>query len=175
MDNPLLGDQGAARVFAPQKGASPAQVERLETGMRHLAQVINRDLGIDVLGLRGGGAAGGVGAGLHAFVGARLRPGADFVLDLLRFSEHLDKADLVLTGEGCLDDQTLNNKAPAGVARRAAERDIPCIAIAGTVTADETRLRRAGFTKSYALSGKSITTVVENLIRGEIVPGTKSP
>jgi glycerate kinase len=133
VDNPLLGPLGAARVYGPQKGASPAQVEALEAGLARLADVIERDLGLDVRGLPGAGAAGGLGAGLHAFLGARLRPGADLVLDLVGLDAGLAGAELVITGEGRIDAQTAFGKAPAAVARRARSLGIPCLAIAGGI------------------------------------------
>jgi len=133
VDNPLLGPQGAARVYAPQKGASPEQVERLEAGMRHLAGLIESQLSVDVRTVAGGGAGGGLAAGLFAFLGADLRPGIDVVLDLVELDRHLAGADLVLTGEGRIDAQTLFGKAPLGVARRAQKKNIPCYALAGSL------------------------------------------
>lgn len=133
VDNPLLGPRGAARVYGPQKGASSAQVEALEAGLAQLADVIATDLGLDVRDLPGAGAAGGLGAGLHAFLGAELRRGVDLVLDLVGLDEQLAGVDLVITGEGQIDHQTAFGKAPAGVAQRAKARGIPCLAIAGAI------------------------------------------
>lgn len=133
VDNPLLGERGAARVYGPQKGAAPDQVEKLEAGLAHLADVIERDLGFKVRELPGAGAAGGLGAGLKAFLGAELRRGVDLVLDLVGLDEPLGDADLVLTAEGQIDFQTAFGKAPAGVAERARAHGVPCIAIAGSV------------------------------------------
>jgi glycerate kinase len=133
VDNPLLGERGAASVYGPQKGATPAQVRELDAGLANLAAVIERDLGLDVRGLPGAGAAGGLGAGLRAFLGAELRRGVDVVLDLVGLDEHLRGADLVLTAEGRIDAQTAFGKAPAGVAERAQARGVPCIAIAGGI------------------------------------------
>lgn len=132
--NPLVGMEGAARVYGPQKGASPDQVEQLEAGLVHLAQVIKTDLGLEVGNLPGGGAAGGLGAGLYAFLGAALRPGVDVVLDLVGLDRQLQGADLILTGEGQINVQTVFGKAPIGVAGRARRQKIPCIAVAGSVT-----------------------------------------
>jgi glycerate kinase len=133
VDNPLLGDQGAARVYGPQKGAGPQQVQALERGLINLAAVIEAGLGLDVRHLPGAGAAGGLGAGLKAFLGAELRRGVDVVLDLVGLEGRLQGADLVLTAEGQIDLQTAHGKAPAGVAQRARARGIPCIAIAGGI------------------------------------------
>lgn len=128
--NPLLGPEGAARVFGPQKGANPEQVETLERGLAKLAARLDTDLGADVAERPGAGAAGGAGAMLMA-LGASLRPGVEVVLDALGFDDLLRSADLVITGEGKLDRQTLAGKAPAGVARAAAEAGVPCAAIVG--------------------------------------------
>ncbi|MFE8031719.1 glycerate kinase [Thiohalocapsa marina] len=133
VDNPLLGPRGAARTYAPQKGARPEQVELLEQGLAHLAHLVRRDLGVDVRDLPGAGAAGGLGAGLIAFCGGRLCPGAELVLDLVDFDTHLCGADLVLTTEGRIDAQTGFGKAPGAVAARAARLGVPCIGIAGAV------------------------------------------
>lgn len=131
--NPLTGPEGAARVFGPQKGASADQVTRLDAGLANLARVIRRDMGIDIQELAGSGAAGGLGGGLHAFLGAELKPGIDLVLDVVGLESVLAGADLVLTAEGQIDDQTRFNKAPAGVARMAKAAGVPCIAICGAV------------------------------------------
>lgn len=130
IDNPLLGDNGAAAVFAPQKGADAAMVQRLEHGAAHAANVIARDVGVDVTALTGGGAAGGFAAGMYAFFGAQLRPGIDAVLDAVGFDELAKTADLIFTGEGQLDGQSLAGKVPVGVARRT---DKPVIAVVGSV------------------------------------------
>ena len=146
VDNPLLGPRGATRVFGPQKGAGPAALERLESGLAHLADLIEAQLGVTVRDRPGGGAAGGLGAGALAFLGATLDPGTARVLELLAFDAALADAELVITAEGRLDTQTLHGKAPADVARRAAARGIPCIALAGGVDAEPAALRTAGFT-----------------------------
>jgi glycerate 2-kinase len=139
--NPLLGPEGAARVFGPQKGASPDQVEILERGLERLAERLAEDLGADVAGRPGAGAAGGTAAMLMT-LGAEIRPGVEVVLDALGFADRLNGADLVLTGEGKLDRQTLAGKAPIGVARAAAQAGVPCAAIVGT---SELEPAEAGF------------------------------
>jgi glycerate kinase len=133
VDNPLLGLHGAAHVYGPQKGATPAQVAELDAGLAHLADLIQADLGLDIRDLPGAGAAGGLGAGLRAFLGAELRRGVDLVLDLVGLDASLPGADLVITAEGQIDFQTAFGKAPAGVAERARARGVPCLAIAGSI------------------------------------------
>lgn len=134
--NPLTGPQGASAVFGPQKGATAAMVERLDRGLQHFAQIIDRDLDIDVLNLEGGGAAGGMGAALYAFCGANLRPGIEIVTDALGLAELVADADLVITGEGRIDSQTIHGKVPVGVAKVAKRFNVPVIGIAGSLTAD---------------------------------------
>lgn len=148
--NPLLGETGAARVYAPQKGASRGDVEALESGMADLADVIERDLGMDVRELPGAGAAGGLGAGLVAFAGATLRRGVDVVFELVGLEAEVSAADLVLTAEGALDCQTAFGKAPAEVARLARRFGVPCIALAGSVPADAEALRALGIVRARA-------------------------
>lgn len=131
IDNPLFGENGAAYVFGPQKGADAAMVRELDEGLRHLAEVIRRDTGADAALLPGSGAAGGMGAGMAAFFGAQLRPGIETVLDAARFDEAAAGADFIFTGEGKLDSQSLRGKVVIGVARRAARLGVPVIAIVG--------------------------------------------
>ncbi|MCG6942984.1 MAG: glycerate kinase [Thiohalocapsa sp.] len=151
VDNPLTGSRGAARVYGPQKGASQAQVDALDAGLAHLAGLIERDLGLRISDLPGAGAAGGIGAGLAAFAGATLRPGAELVLDLLELDHHLAGADLVLTAEGRIDHQTAHGKAPAAVAARAKAYGIPCIAIAGGIGDDIAALHAIGIDAVFSL------------------------
>jgi glycerate kinase len=134
--NPLCGPAGAARVFGPQKGASAPQVRLLDENLAHLAGVIRQDLGIDVCDVPGSGASGGLGAGLMAFLGARLVSGIEAVLDAVNLNEHLANADLLVTGEGRLDAQSMMGKVVAGVAARAKAAGVPVIAIAGTIAPD---------------------------------------
>jgi len=139
--NPLTGPTGASAVYGPQKGATPEMVAELDAALKHFAEVIRHDLGVDVEQLPGAGAAGGLGAGLVAFTGAKLRPGAEMVMEALHLDERLKGADLVITGEGRLDSQTARfGKGPAAVARHARNAGIPVVAIGGSV-ADETDLR----------------------------------
>ena len=129
--NPLTGLEGAAAVYGPQKGATPEMVERLDKALSHLAEVVRRDLQVDVEHVQGAGAAGGLGGGMLAFLNADLRPGVDIVMDAVGIDEALEGADLVLVGEGEVDFQTVYNKAPIGVAKRASRLDIPVVAISG--------------------------------------------
>ena len=133
IDNPLCGPQGAAAVFGPQKGADPAMVRLLDEGLLHLAEVIRRDLGVDVLSLPGGGAAGGMGAGAASFLHASLQKGIETVLTVARFEERARGADLILTGEGRIDGQSLRGKVVMGVAERAASLGIPVAAVVGDI------------------------------------------
>lgn len=139
--NPLTGPSGASAVYGPQKGATPEMVTELDAALHHFAEIIRRDLGMDVERLPGAGAAGGLGAGLVAFTGARLQPGAELVMEALHLDERLTGASLVITGEGRIDSQTARfGKGPAAVARHAKNAGIPVVAIGGSV-ADETELR----------------------------------
>jgi len=122
VDNPLTGPRGSASVFGPQKGASPEQVVLLDRALAHLAAVIERDLGVDVRDLPGAGAAGGLGAGLVAFLGARIRPGVEVVMGAVGFAERLDASDMALTGEGRVDGSSLSGKVVGAVLRAARER-----------------------------------------------------
>ena len=134
--NPLTGEEGASAVFGPQKGATPEMITRLDTALEHYAQCVKRCLDIDVLTLEGGGAAGGMGAALYAFCGAELRPGIEIVTDALHLDKLVADADLVITGEGRIDSQTIHGKVPVGVARVAKRYNVPVIAIGGSLTPD---------------------------------------
>jgi glycerate kinase len=131
VDNPLVGPHGASAVYGPQKGASPDDVRFLDEALRHFAAIVYRDLGVDIRDMPGAGAAGGLGGGLVAFVGARLRSGVDVVMEAVRLKERLAQVDLVVTGEGAFDEQSLHGKAPAGVLRAAEELRIPAVVLCG--------------------------------------------
>jgi glycerate kinase len=156
VDNPLLGPLGAAEVYAPQKGASPAEVELLEAGLRRWADVTEAAVSgsLPVRDAPGAGAAGGIGFAALLFLGARMRPGIELLLELASFGSRLDGARLVITGEGSLDAQTLHGKAPVGVARAAAAHDpaIPVVAVAGRCTLSADQLRAAGIDRAYVLT-----------------------
>ena len=131
--NPLCGPEGASYVYGPQKGASPAVVRELDAALENYARVIERDLGVAVRDLPGAGAAGGLGAGIIAFLGAEIRPGVDVVAEVVGLRERLEGADLVITGEGRLDGQTSYGKTVAGVARLAAAAGVPVIVVPGAL------------------------------------------
>ncbi|SDH74501.1 glycerate kinase [Halanaerobium congolense] len=133
VDNPLYGKDGAAYVYAPQKGADPEMVKILDQNLRHFNQIAIKELNKDINKIPGAGAAGGLGAGLVAFLDAELKAGVDIVLDIIDFESYLKDVDLVITGEGMLDGQSIYGKTPVGVSRSAAKKDIPVIAIAGTL------------------------------------------
>jgi glycerate 2-kinase len=154
VSNPLYGPRGAASVYGPQKGATPAMVKQLDAGLRWLAAVIQRDLGIAVARLPGAGAAGGLGAGLVAFLHGQMRPGVDIVVDAVDLTGKLAGCDLVITGEGCLDGQTVFGKAPAGVAKAAKQLGLPVIAICGCLGAGAGKAAEAGIDACFsALEG----------------------
>ncbi|MED5410498.1 MAG: glycerate kinase [Chloroflexota bacterium] len=131
VSNPLTGDEGASAVYGPQKGATPEMVSQLDNALLNFAEIAKKDIGKNVSEISGAGAAGGLGAGMLAFMGAELKAGVDIVLETVQLREKLSGVDLVITGEGGMDFQTVYNKAPIGVARIAGEFNIPTIAIAG--------------------------------------------
>jgi glycerate kinase len=149
--NPLVGPDGAAAVFGPQKGATPEQVAELDAALARYARVLGRDLGTDPSQVRGAGGAGGTAAGALAVLGASVVSGAGLVCDLVGLDEVLDGAVLAVTGEGALDEQTLSGKAPSEVARRAGEAGVPCVAVAGVVRLAAERLAGAGFVAAHGL------------------------
>src|SRR5919108_4688683 len=152
VDNPLVGPDGAAHVFAAQKGAGPDEVLLLDSALRRYARVLAADLGADLADTPGAGAAGGLGAGAIAFLGARIRSGIELVLDLVGFNRAVTTADLVVTGEGQLDAHSLRGKAPVGVARAATAHGVPVVALAGVVEVAGRELRAAGFEEAHALT-----------------------
>jgi len=152
VDNPLFGPTGAAHIYGPQKGATAADVEALDAGLRRYAEVVLRDVGIDVSTTPGAGAAGGLGAGAMAFLHATPRSGIQLLLELVRFDRALLDADLVITGEGCFDSQSLRGKAVMGVASAAVAAGVPVVVLAGQVRLSTTEVRSAGFLAAHALS-----------------------
>ncbi len=136
VDNPLLGPRGASTVFGPQKGADEATATALDNALARFYATVETTLGCEVVDVPGAGAAGGVGAALMAFLGARLRPGVDVVMEATKLDAQIADADVVITAEGCLDAQTLHGKLPAGVARLAAKFNVPVVAIGGSVADD---------------------------------------
>lgn len=136
VDNPLTGARGASAVFGPQKGATPAMVQTLDANLAHLARIVERDLGVAVDSVLGAGAAGGTGAAMLAFFGASLKPGIEIVTAAVDLDAHVRDADLVITGEGRIDFQTVHGKTPIGVARVAKRHGKPVIGIAGSLGAN---------------------------------------
>jgi len=153
VDNRLLGPDGAAAVYGPQKGATPGEVAALDAGLARWADVAEQALGRRCRDRPGSGAAGGLGFAALAFLGASMRPGIDVLLETLGFARHIKGARLAITGEGSLDAQTLRGKAPAGVARAAAAAGVPVAAIAGVSELTTAGLRRIGITAAYTLAG----------------------
>ncbi|MDX1992067.1 MAG: glycerate kinase [bacterium] len=146
VENPALGEEGAAAVFGPQKGASAHDVAVLEANLRHFFTLVKEQLGIDVMTTPGGGAAGAFAAGLMAFLGGKIQSGIELLLKHNHFREQLATADLVVTGEGQMDSQTIYGKGPIGVARLAREYGVPTVAIVGGLNTDDDLLHEAGIT-----------------------------
>ena len=178
IDNPLYGPEGAAHIFGPQKGADAAMVERLDLGLRNLAEKVKESLGLDISDMPGAGAAGGMGAGMSAFFGARLQMGIDAVLDAVKFEEAISGADLILTGEGKIDGQSLRGKVVVGVARRAKASGVPVAAIVGDIDPAARGAYNEGvagiftintlaeeFAKSKLRAREDLAFTVENLVR----------
>ncbi len=145
VQNPLCGPEGASRVYAPQKGAGPEEVERLEAGMLNYAAVLKRDLGIDLADRPGAGAAGGLGAGCMAFLDAALIGGAELVFEYSRAAERVQEADVIITGEGKIDGQTMQGKLVAGIAALALRYQKPVVALCGQLAVGPEELGRMGY------------------------------
>jgi glycerate kinase len=151
VDNVLTGPGGAAAVYGPQKGATPAQAQTLDAALVRWADVVAEEIGRDLRDTPGTGAAGGVGFGLYAGLGAALRPGTEVVQELTGLAQAVARADLVVTGEGSLDEQTRHGKAPAGVAALARAAGVPVVAVAGRVLLGADALAAAGIGAAFAL------------------------
>jgi glycerate 2-kinase len=136
VDNPLTGPRGASAVYGPQKGATPELVKQLDDNLTHFANIVELVLEKPFRDIPGSGAAGGLGAGLIAFLSADIQSGVDIVLEAVRFEDHMKGAALVITGEGRIDKQTINGKTPIGVAKAAKKYNVPVIAIAGSISQD---------------------------------------
>lgn len=157
VDNPLCGPRGASAVYGPQKGATPEMVRKLDSALAHFADVIKADLGVDVLNMPGAGAAGGAGAGLVAFLGARLLPGIKLVCDAVNLDKHLEDADLVITGEGKIDGQTIHGKTPVGVASYAKKHGVPVFAIGGMLGEGYEMLHDYGIDALFDINPRTMT------------------
>ena len=152
IDNPLYGANGAAFIFGPQKGADVAMVDRLDAGLRCLSRQILTDLGTDVSELPGAGAAGGMGGGAAAFLHARLCPGIEVVLETVRFEERIEGADVIFTGEGRLDYQSLMGKVVGGVAKYAKRDGIPLIVVAGSIDERTGDIYGSGVSAAFSIT-----------------------
>ena len=165
VQNPFYGSEGAAYIFAPQKGANRKMVEVLDAGMKNFAEVIFHTTGKDISNHPGAGAAGGMGGSLLAFLNAELKPGIQLMLDALDFSNKIKGADLIITGEGKADRQTLMGKVPSGILREARKQDIPVILLAGSIE-DSDELQQAGFERVFSINPSSIP--LEEAIKPEV-------
>src|SRR5690554_2836446 len=152
VDNPLYGKNGAAYIFGPQKGADQEMVEYLDQNLQNYAAVLKKDLGLNVQEIPGSCAAGGLGAGLVAFSSAQLKPGIDIVLDSVNFSEVISDANLIITGEGKIDGQSLRGKVPVGVADRAGKSNVPVIAVVGDVGDEIEAIYKRGIEAIFSIN-----------------------
>lgn len=170
VDNPLCGRLGASAVFAPQKGADEDMVKLLDEGLAHLAKIIKRDLHIEVKDIKGAGAAGGLGAGSIAFLQSKLTKGIDVILDTINFDELVSKADIVFTGEGKFDSQSLHGKVVIGVANRSQKYKTPVIVVTGAIGENIQEAYNKGITAIFSINkepmefSKSALKSKENMI-----------
>lgn len=156
VDNPLCGEKGASAVFGPQKGATPDMVAELDNNLAHYAAIIKQQLGVDVRDMAGAGAAGGMGAALLGLFDAELRPGIEIVMDAVNLDDIVADADLVITGEGRIDSQTIHGKTPIGVARTAKKHGLPVIGIAGCLSSDCGVVHQHGIDAVFAVVNRSV-------------------
>jgi glycerate kinase len=154
VSNPLCGQKGAARIYGPQKGATPEVIEELDESLAHFAELIKRDLHKDVRDIPGAGAAGGLGASLMAFLDAELRPGIEIIIEIVKLEQAIEDADLVITGEGKIDSQTIYGKAPIGVAKIAKKYNVPVIAVAAIISDDADIVHQYGINTLISVSGQ---------------------
>lgn len=152
--NPLCGPTGAAAVYGPQKGATPEMIKVLDEGLSNLAYIIKKDLGVDIKNMPGAGAAGGLGAGLVAFLGAKLRPGKDIMIEFTHMDEFISQCDMVITGEGRTDGQTIFGKVPVGVAGVAKKYGKPVICLAGSLGDGAERVYECGIDGLFSIIDK---------------------
>ncbi|CAI1015015.1 glycerate kinase [Serratia ficaria] len=157
VDNPLCGEQGASAVFGPQKGATPQMVAQLDAALRHYGELMEQVTGLEIVRQPGAGAAGGMGAALLGMLDARLRPGIEIVIETLRLEEAVRGADLVITGEGRLDSQSIHGKTPIGVARVAKRHGLPVIGIAGSLAPDYQVVHLHGIDAAFSVLDRIVT------------------
>lgn len=185
VDNPLFGKNGAAYIYAPQKGADSKMVKKLDQNLQYFNQKLIEELGKNINKIPGAGAAGGLGAGLLAFLEANLKAGIEIILELLDFESHLEGIDLVITGEGKLDAQSINGKVPVGVAHSAAKKEIPVIVIAGSLGPKADKILAEGVSSYFSIikepallseiidqTPELLASLSEQIIRLVLVPGT---
>ncbi len=162
--NPITGSQGTSAIYGPQKGADSTMIAKLETSLFHYSQVVRRDTGVMIDGKKWAGSGGGLAGGCMAFLGGKLNSGIDVVLDVINFDAKLEGCDFVITGEGCLDDQTANNKAPMGVAARAQERSIPVLAIVGKLGENYQAVFEHGIMAAMPTNSESLDEVEDSVV-----------
>ncbi len=155
VDNPLFGEKGAAHVYARQKGANDEEIELLDNGLRHFSTVIRKQEERDFAKIPGAGAAGGLGFGAMAFLDAKLYKGIDLMLDMTGFNEQIKDADLVITGEGKIDDQTIHGKLISGVVQHAKRQNVPVVALCGALEAGATSIKKIGLLAAFSIQSKS--------------------
>ena len=157
VNNPLTGPTGASAIYGPQKGATSEMIERLDAALLHFAEVVRRDIGVEINDIPGSGAAGGLGGGMLAFTNGELRAGVDIVLDTVRLDDYLTGCNLVITGEGSMDHSTIYNKAPVGVAERAKRLGIPVVGISGSLGAGFQDVHEHGIDALAAITAGPMT------------------
>ncbi|NLK88747.1 MAG: glycerate kinase, partial [Clostridiaceae bacterium] len=178
IDNPMYGPEGAAYVFAPQKGADSDMVQKLDNNLKYIASIIDRDIGIDVSHLPGSGAAGAMGAGVVAFLNGHLRSGIQTMLELVQFDRTVEKADLIITGEGRIDGQSIRGKVVIGIAERASKLNIPVVAVVGDIGPDadlaysmgvssifSTNRRAVPFSEARKTSREDLSATIDSILR----------
>jgi glycerate 2-kinase len=149
--NKLCGREGASAIFGPQKGATPEMVEHLDQSLSHFADIVCKQKGLDIRELEGGGAAGGMGAALMTFIGAEVHSGIEVVMKVIGFEKHIQDADLILTGEGRMDSQTLSGKVIAGVAKMAKKHHVPVVVLCGGLDLDATEFDQLGIVAAFSI------------------------
>ncbi|MBN8048184.1 glycerate kinase [Paraclostridium bifermentans] len=157
VNNPLYGENGAAYIYGPQKGATKEIVKELDKGLKNFAEVVKKDLGKDIAHIEGAGAAGGLGFGFLGFLNSKLESGIKIILDEIKLEEVVKDADIVITGEGRLDNQTAMGKAPIGVAKLAKKHGAKVIAIAGCTTTDAVKCNEEGIDAYFSIVNKAMT------------------
>ncbi|RBN41099.1 glycerate kinase, partial [Priestia megaterium] len=157
VDNLLTGETGASAVFGPQKGATPDMVRQLDRNLAHYAAVIEKEMDIHIQNVAGAGAAGGLGGGLLAFLSAELKPGVDIVIEATQLESYIKDADLVITGEGRIDGQTIYGKTPIGVAKTAKKHSVSVIAIAGSIGAGSEAVYEHGISALFSVVPGAVT------------------